>query len=122
MAASEATVLLLGESGTGKELFARALHLCPRRDKPFVKVNCAAIPETPFEAERCSVTKSEHGANQQRIGRFRAGQTAAHSSMKSATYRCRFRVKPFVLQEHVIERLGGRGEVPSMSVSYGDTP
>ncbi len=49
---SRATVLLLGESGTGKELFARAVHLASgRRDHPFVKVNCSAIPDTLFESE-----------------------------------------------------------------------
>lgn len=49
---SQATVLLLGESGTGKELFARAVHLASgRRDRPFIKVNCSAIPETLFESE-----------------------------------------------------------------------
>ena len=49
---SQATVMLLGESGTGKELFARAVHLAsPRHERPFIKVNCAAIPETLFESE-----------------------------------------------------------------------
>ena len=49
---SAASVLLLGASGSGKELFARAVHLAsPRRDAPFIKVNCAAIPETLFESE-----------------------------------------------------------------------
>ena len=52
VSATTASVLLLGESGTGKELFARALHLdSPRRTGPFIKVNCAAIPETLFESE-----------------------------------------------------------------------
>src|SRR4030095_8055929 len=52
VAQTEATVLLLGESGTGKELFARAVHhLSNRRDKPFVAINCAAIPETLIENE-----------------------------------------------------------------------
>ena len=49
---ASATVLLLGESGTGKELFARAVHLSSqRRDQLFIKVNCAAIPDTLFESE-----------------------------------------------------------------------
>ncbi len=52
VANATASVLLLGESGSGKELFARALHLAsPRRDRPFIKVNCAAIPDSLFESE-----------------------------------------------------------------------
>jgi len=52
MAGIEAPVLLMGETGTGKELFARAIHyLSPRADKPFVAINCGAIPETIFENE-----------------------------------------------------------------------
>ena len=52
VAPTDATVLLTGESGTGKEVFSRAIHqLSPRRDKPFVTVNCAAIPSTLIENE-----------------------------------------------------------------------
>ncbi|MGH9791075.1 MAG: sigma-54-dependent transcriptional regulator, partial [Candidatus Acidiferrales bacterium] len=52
VAAADSTVLLLGESGTGKELFARAVHhLSPRREQPFVAINCAAIPEGLVENE-----------------------------------------------------------------------
>ena len=52
VSATDSTVLLLGESGTGKELFARAVHhLSPRREQPFVALNCAAIPEGLVENE-----------------------------------------------------------------------
>ena len=72
VAPAMATVLLLGESGTGKELFARALHLASgRRDRPFIKVNCSAIPDTLFESELFGHERGAFtGAVQARAGWF----------------------------------------------------
>ncbi len=73
VAPSRATVLLTGESGTGKELFARALHdLSDRRDKPFVAVNCAALPESIMEAELFGTEPGAFTGSQRRQGRFQA--------------------------------------------------
>ncbi|WP_211169289.1 sigma-54 interaction domain-containing protein [Aromatoleum toluvorans] len=115
VAPTDATVLLLGESGTGKELFARALHLqSPRRDRPFVKVNCAAIPETLFEAELFGHEKGAFtSANQQRIGRFEQADGGTLFLDEIGDLPLPVQVKLLrVLQERVIERLGGRGEIP----------
>lgn len=72
VAPTQATVLLLGESGVGKEVFAKIVHrISPRKDKPFVAVNCAAIPETLMESEFFGVEKGAYtGATFSRPGFF----------------------------------------------------
>ena len=79
VAKSEATVLIRGESGTGKELIANAIHYSsPRAGRPFIKVNCTALPETLLESELFGHERGAFtGAIQRRIGRFEQAHTGS---------------------------------------------
>jgi two-component system response regulator HydG len=109
---SEATVLLLGESGTGKEVLARTLHEhSSRASKPFVAVNCAAIPESILEAELFGYEKGAFtGATSRREGRFEAASGGTLFLDEIGEIPMHLQVKLLrVLQEGEIERLGAGG-------------
>ncbi|HWP35767.1 MAG TPA: sigma-54 dependent transcriptional regulator, partial [Thermodesulfobacteriota bacterium] len=110
VAASNATVLITGETGTGKELIAGAIHYnSPRRQKSFVKVNCAALPENLLESELFGHEKGAFtGADRQRIGRFEqaSGGTLFLDEVGDMTPSTQAKVLR-VLQEQEFERLGG---------------
>jgi len=112
---SEATTLLLGESGTGKELFARALHsLSPRSKKPFVAVNCAAIPDNLLESELFGYEKGAFtGAVKQTQGKieYTDGGTFFLDEIGDMPQALQAKMLRF-LQERVIERVGGRKPIP----------
>lgn len=115
VAKTDATVLLLGESGTGKELFARALHMSSaRRDGPFVKVNCGAIPENLFESELFGYEKGAFtGAASPRPGYFEQAEGGTLFLDEVSDLPLAMQVKLLrVLQEHTIQRIGGRKEIP----------
>ena len=104
-------MLITGESGTGKELVARAIHRQgPRRDKPFVAVNCAAIPEALIESELFGHERGAFtGAYQRKLGKFElaAGRHALPRRDRRASRRELQAKLLRVLQEREIERVGG---------------
>ncbi len=109
------TTLLLGESGTGKEVISRALHsLSDRSKQPFVAINCGAIPETLLESELFGYEKGAFtGAAKQTKGKieYADGGTLFLDEIGDIPQSLQVKLLRF-LQERVIERLGGRSEIP----------
>jgi Nif-specific regulatory protein len=109
-APSRATVLLLGESGTGKELVARALHeASPRKDKPYIKVNCTALPENLLESELLGHEKGAFtGASAAKPGRFELADGGTIFLDEIGDMPVLLQAKLLrVLQEQQFERIGG---------------
>src|SRR6204780_1856647 len=109
VAPTRATVLLAGESGVGKDMIARAIHHhSPRRDKPFVKINCTALPENLMESELFGYEKGAFtGANISKPGKFEAADTGTVFLDEIGDVPPAIQVKLLnVLQERQIERLG----------------
>ena len=115
VAPTDATVLVLGDSGTGKELLARSLHeLSTRKDARFVAINCAAIPENLLESELFGYEKGAFtGAAKQTQGKIEmaVGGTLFLDEIGDMTAPLQAKLLRF-LQERVIERVGGRKEIP----------
>ena len=115
VATTEATVLLLGESGTGKELFARAVHhLSERRDKPFVAVNCAAIPETLIENELFGHERGAFtGAAARHLGKFElaSGGTVFLDEIGELPLGVQGKLLR-AIEEKAVDRIGGRAPIP----------
>ncbi|MEL6116260.1 PEP-CTERM-box response regulator transcription factor [Photobacterium sp. SP02] len=115
IAPTEITTLILGESGTGKEVIARAIHAKgPRADKPFIAINCASIPEHLLESELFGFEKGAFtGAHKTTAGKIECadGGTLFLDEIGDMPYPLQAKILRF-LQEKVIERVGGRHEIP----------
>nr|MDQ2694640.1 PEP-CTERM-box response regulator transcription factor [Pseudomonadota bacterium] len=115
VAPTDVTVLLLGESGTGKELLARALHeLSQRAGRRFVAINCAAIPETLLESELFGYEKGAFtGAAKQTKGKIEYADRGTFFLDEVGDLPMALQAKLLrFLQQRVIERVGGREEIP----------
>jgi two-component system NtrC family response regulator len=115
IAPTEITALLLGESGTGKEVAAKAIHTISNRSKnPFVAINCASIPEALLESELFGFEKGAFtGAHKTTLGKIECAQggTLFLDEIGDMPFQLQAKLLRF-LQEKVIERLGGRKEIP----------
>jgi DNA-binding NtrC family response regulator len=114
IAASSATVLIQGESGTGKELVARFIYEnSPRKDKPFVAINCAAVPENLLESELFGHEKGSFtGAINQRIGKFEMANHGTILLDEVSEMNLQLQAKLLrVLQEFELDRVGGKAPI-----------
>ncbi|HEX3086171.1 MAG TPA: sigma-54 dependent transcriptional regulator, partial [Pyrinomonadaceae bacterium] len=115
VASSSASVLITGESGTGKELVARTVHnLSPRRNAPFLAINCSAIPDTLMESELFGHEKGAFtGAVSRRHGCFELANTGTLLLDEIGEMPTLLQAKLLrVLEERVVHRLGSRKDVP----------
>lgn len=115
IAPSNSTALIVGESGTGKELIARAIHEgSPRRDKPFMAINCAAIPDTLIESELFGHEKGSFtGANAREIGIFEASEGGTVFLDEIGEMNVAMQAKLLrAIQEKEIRRVGGKVNIP----------
>jgi two-component system NtrC family response regulator len=115
VAPTDVSVLLLGESGTGKDVLARAVHqLSPRSGKPFIAINCAAIPENLLESELFGHERGAFtGAVKQTIGKIELAHRGTFFLDEIGDLPLTLQAKLLrFLQDRVIERVGGRQQIP----------
>ncbi|MCA1826802.1 MAG: sigma-54-dependent transcriptional regulator [Myxococcales bacterium] len=114
VAPSKASVVITGQSGTGKEMVARAIHqLSPRRDKPFIAINCSAIPSTLIESEMFGHERGAFtGADQRRLGAWELADGGTLFLDEVGEIPIELQAKFLrVIEEERLRRLGGKSEI-----------